>query len=60
MNYQKETFHKLSYPGAIDADGHFIEGNYIEKLEEMAGKLSAPARQKVLGENVAQLYKLGV
>ena len=26
MNYQKETFHKLSYPGAIDADGHFIEG----------------------------------
>jgi hypothetical protein len=26
MKYQEETFHKLSYPGAIDADGHFIEG----------------------------------
>jgi uncharacterized protein len=34
--------------------------NYIEELDEMADKLSAAARQKVLGENVAQLYKLGV
>ena len=26
MNYQEERFHKLKYPAAIDADGHFIEG----------------------------------
>src|SRR5579883_491357 len=26
MKYQEETFHKLKYPGAIDADGHFCEG----------------------------------
>jgi uncharacterized protein len=25
VEYQEETFHKLKYPGAIDADGHFIE-----------------------------------
>jgi hypothetical protein len=34
--------------------------NYIEELEEMAGKLSPSARPKVLGDNVARLYKLGV
>jgi uncharacterized protein len=32
--------------------------NYIEELEEMADKLSPSARPKVLGENVARLYKL--
>jgi len=32
--------------------------NYIEELEEMADKLSPTARPKVLGENVAKLYKL--
>ena len=32
--------------------------NYIEELEEMADKLSPSARSKVLGENVARLYKL--
>jgi hypothetical protein len=32
--------------------------NYVEELEEMAGKLSPSARAKVLGENVARLYKL--
>jgi uncharacterized protein len=32
--------------------------NYVEELEEMADKLPAAARQKVLGDNVAQLYKL--
>ncbi len=32
--------------------------NYIEELEEMADKLPPAARQKVLGDNVAQLYKL--
>ena len=32
--------------------------NYIEELEEMADSLPSSARQKVLGENVAQLYKL--
>jgi uncharacterized protein len=32
--------------------------NYIEELEEMADKLSPSARPKVLGENVAKLYKL--
>ena len=26
MAYQEEKFHKLKYPGAIDADGHFVEG----------------------------------
>ena len=25
MAYQEEKFHKLKYPGAIDADGHFVE-----------------------------------
>ena len=25
MNNQTEQLHKLKYPGAIDADGHFIE-----------------------------------
>jgi predicted TIM-barrel fold metal-dependent hydrolase len=34
--------------------------NYIEELEEMAGKLSPSARPKVLGDNVARLYKLDV
>jgi len=34
--------------------------NCIEELEEMAGKLSPPARPKVLGENVAKLYKLAI
>jgi uncharacterized protein len=32
--------------------------NYIEELEKMADHLPPSARQKVLGENVAQLYKL--
>ncbi len=32
--------------------------NYVEELEHMAGKLSPSARAKVLGENVARLYKL--
>jgi predicted TIM-barrel fold metal-dependent hydrolase len=32
--------------------------NYVEELEQMAGKLSPSARAKVLGENVARLYKL--
>jgi uncharacterized protein len=34
--------------------------NYVEELEEMAGRLSPSARPKVLGDNVANLYKLGV
>ena len=34
--------------------------NYIVELEELASKLSASARPKVLGENVAKLYKLGI
>jgi len=31
-------------------------GNYIQELEELADKLPASARQKVLGENVMQAY----
>jgi predicted TIM-barrel fold metal-dependent hydrolase len=34
--------------------------NYIEELEEMAGKLPPQARAKVLGDNVSRLYKLGI
>src|SRR5260370_10154934 len=35
MEYQKETFHKLKYPGAIDADGNSVDSaklwlNYSE------------------------------
>lgn len=30
--------------------------NYIDELEEMAGRLSEPARAKVLGENVMRVY----
>jgi uncharacterized protein len=32
--------------------------NYVEELEETADKLPPAARQKLLGDNVAQLYKL--
>ncbi len=31
-------------------------GNYIEELREAAGRLDAPARAKLLGENVARVY----
>jgi predicted TIM-barrel fold metal-dependent hydrolase len=31
-------------------------GNYIEEVEELAGKLPEPARRKVLGENVMKVY----
>ncbi|MGH7935072.1 MAG: amidohydrolase family protein [Candidatus Binataceae bacterium] len=31
-------------------------GDYIKELEELAGKLPEPARTKVLGENVMQVY----
>jgi uncharacterized protein len=34
-------------------------GDYIEELEEMAGKLSPSARRKVLGENVMRVYNCG-
>jgi uncharacterized protein len=33
-------------------------GDYIEELEEVAEKLKAPARQKLLGENVEKAYNL--
>ena len=32
-------------------------GNYIEEVEELAHKLPAPARAKVMGENVMKVYK---
>ncbi len=32
-------------------------GNYIEEVEEMAGKLPEPARSMVLGNNVTRVYK---
>ena len=31
-------------------------GNYIKELEKLAAKMPEPARRKVLGENVAQVY----
>ena len=33
-------------------------GNYMVELEEMADKLPASARSKVLGENVMRVYGL--
>jgi predicted TIM-barrel fold metal-dependent hydrolase len=33
-------------------------GNYIEELEELAEKIPPSARRKLLGDNVARLYKL--
>ena len=38
------------------APGREAAGDYIEELEELAGKLPAGARQKVLGQNVMHLY----
>jgi predicted TIM-barrel fold metal-dependent hydrolase len=32
-------------------------GNYIEEVEELAHKLPASARAKVMGENVMKVYK---
>jgi predicted TIM-barrel fold metal-dependent hydrolase len=35
-------------------------GNYIEELQEMAGRLPESARRKLLGENVARVYGLPI
>jgi predicted TIM-barrel fold metal-dependent hydrolase len=35
-------------------------GDYIEELEEMAGKLSDPARRKILGDNVRAVYDFDI
>jgi predicted TIM-barrel fold metal-dependent hydrolase len=34
-------------------------GDYMESLRELVAPLSESTRRKVLGENVAQVYKLG-
>jgi len=35
-------------------------GNYLQELEELAGKLHGPARQRLLGDNVRELYRIVV
>ncbi len=35
-------------------------GDYLAELEELAGKLDAAARRRLLGDNVREVYGIGV
>src|SRR5690348_10859150 len=57
MEHQEENFHKLKYPGAIDADGHFIEGAKLW-LDHSEAKYKTRALQFKWTDNGVQYLEI--